>query len=102
MYKAAAGLVAFLLSGACATRPSDGDPPSPESCTELRDHLVSLRLESATGIEPSAHRAALARALGSEFVSTCTATMTVAQVKCAVAADSSADAAACAAQNQQL
>ncbi len=70
---------------------------SASRCERLRDHLVELRLATATklGDEREQHRAALTQALGPQFVDACTTTTTEAQVTCALAAADSQAAADC-------
>lgn len=71
-----------------------GDPAEDEAlaqttrCEQLRAHFVDLRLASATnlGKDLEQHRAALTQALGAEFISSCTTTMSESQVSCALAA----------------
>jgi len=84
---------------------------TPDDCTELRDHIVELRLASLANIKSgsvlpgigsghqtsrpvppvniAAHRAALKQALGESFATTCLKQISVTQLKCALAATSS-------------
>jgi hypothetical protein len=72
-----------------------------ERCTDLRDHLVDLRIAEAMGdgvlssSERESHRAALASAL-SNFVQSCTSSYTPTQLQCSLDAHDMAAALACA------
>ena len=76
-----------LVFAACAAHQESRDPEA--RCTQLRDHLVELRIKdvrgSAAGLDLDAHRIAIKRALGSDFIDACAARMTEAQVDCAIA-----------------
>jgi hypothetical protein len=56
-------------------------------CTQLRDHLVELRLRN-TGmdVDVDAHRQAMKHALGDRFVASCEQGMSSSELKCALAA----------------
>lgn len=76
-----------LVIAACAAHQ---EPENPEArCAKLRDHLVDLRLDdvrgSAAGLDLDAHRAAMKRALGADFINECAARMSEAQLDCAIA-----------------
>jgi hypothetical protein len=86
-----------VLVGGCASRPNEQDPASLQLCTEMRDHLVELRLASAAGVELAPHREALKRALGADFLNACVAKWTVGQARCVIAAADSTAAGACSA-----
>lgn len=63
-------------------------------CTRVSAHLVDLRLmgsEALGTIELEKHRAALASALGTQFVDNCTKALSDAQVACLLAAATSDD-----------
>lgn len=84
---------------------------TPDDCIELRDHIVDLRLSTVATIrttppvrtvgsdhldapalppiDVAPHRAALKQALGEQFESNCLKSVTVDQLKCALAAKSS-------------
>jgi hypothetical protein len=64
-------------------------------CSQLRDHLVELRLATATNVDVAAHRAVMRRALGDEFVTRCETSTSEDVVNCALAATDSSAAAAC-------
>ena len=76
-----------LLMAACTAHEQPQNPE--ERCAKLRDHLVDLRLEdvrgSAAGLDLDAHRAAMKRALGSDFIAECAARMSETQLDCAMA-----------------
>lgn len=88
-------LFAMLFLTACSPRLLDTDPADTELCTELRDHLVDLRVSEAQGVDVAAHHAALVQALGTTFVGKCASTLTTQQARCALAAPSVATAAQC-------
>ena len=90
------GLVSLLI-GCGGGSNEDEAPASAPQCERLRDHLVELRLATATNLGQALeqHRAALTQALGPEFVDTCTKTMSGAQVTCALAAQDSQAATEC-------
>lgn len=76
-----------------------GDPPElvASQCEQLRDHVVELRLSTASGIDVAAHRKALHDALGADFLQGCSK-MSDSQVKCALASRDSAAAVSCSAR----
>jgi hypothetical protein len=84
----------WLFASACSALPSE---PAPDDslCTELRDHLVELRLLHTDPMERGSRRAALTNALGHGFVSRCRNTLSMGQVRCAFGADSVAAADRC-------
>ena len=94
----AAGLPALILAVSCSTPPNESDVADAQLCTQLRDHLVELRASETAGIDIAAHRRALAQAMGDAFVSACTTSLTVKQVKCALSCDSLATATECSAE----
>jgi hypothetical protein len=78
----AASLVACFAG--CAARGAD---PA-EQCAKLREHLSSLRAGSVPGTsgERAGVELAMQRALGDDFVTSCTANMTASQVECSLSA----------------
>jgi hypothetical protein len=64
-------------------------------CERVRDRLIELRLADATGVDRSAHKAAMQRTLGAEFIDRCASEMTAAQIDCTLGASDVAGAAAC-------
>ena len=52
------------------------------SCERMRDHLIELRLADATEGNRDAHRVAMKRALGDEFVETCKRSTSASQRRC--------------------
>jgi hypothetical protein len=89
-------IVACVLS--CTTSDGDEDGVTPRRCATLRDHLVDLRLAEvnvATGIDRNAHRNAMQTALGDEFITSCTRSLTESQLNCALRASDATGAAAC-------
>jgi predicted choloylglycine hydrolase len=84
-------LVASILVGlgGCSDGAEDDEALArTQQCERLRDHLVELRLASATnlGNDREQHRAALTQAVGAQLLETCTKTTTKAQLDCALAA----------------
>jgi hypothetical protein len=88
-------VVVLLFTAACTTPRNESDLADSELCGELRDHLVELRASETSGIDIAAHRRALVKAMGDGFVSACTASLTVKQVKCALSGQSLASATEC-------
>ena len=85
-------IVILALTTTCATRDAQ---LAEDSCVQLRDHLVELRLESVSGIDNIAeHREAMRGALGVSFIERCRA-MPNRELKCALAATDSESVAAC-------
>ncbi len=66
----------------------DGTLANTSQCERLREHIVDLRIGSATNLRKDLeqHRAALTNALGPQFVEDCTKRMSAAQVTCALEA----------------
>ena len=88
-------ILTILVS--CASSNSD-ESPEPRQCEQLRDHLVDLQvgqIHIATGIDREAHRSALSKALGDDFIGSCTGKMSASQVECALAAGDPTAAAGC-------
>lgn len=88
------GLVAAASSG-CGV--GDDEETATRPCEQLRDHLVDLRVEGATGRpdELVQHRAAVKKALGDDFVATCERLMSSNEIACASKASDLASATAC-------
>ena len=89
--------VLVTISMGCAGSSPD-ENPEPRQCEQLRDHLVDLQVAQihiATGIDREAHRSALSKALGDEFLTACTAKMSASQVECALGAADATTAAGC-------
>lgn len=88
-------VVAIVLC-ACSGGDDEATAASRQArCERLRDHVIDLRLASATNVDVAAHRQAMRQALGDDFVTACTGTMTEAQVDCALAAADSDAVTAC-------
>ena len=66
-------------------------------CEQLRDHLVDLRVDSASGKpdEVAQHRAAMRHALGDDFVASCERQMAASEIACASKAADFAAVTAC-------
>jgi hypothetical protein len=69
---------------------------STRRCEQVRDRLVDLRLADAAGVDRAAHRAAMTAALGTDFVTSCTHTLSSAQIRCVLDARDRGAADACA------
>ena len=92
-------LLTALLAG-CGDDASDKDAETAraEDCRRVRDHLVDLRLAGSAAlgkIELEKHRAALVTALGTQFMDSCTTTLSDQQVVCLLASGDSDDINAC-------
>ena len=87
-------LLLAIMSASCGSE-DDGTAADARQCTRLRDHLIALRLSSASGVDKAAHQAAMTQAMGDGFIASCTTKMTAAQVACALKAADAAAAAAC-------
>ena len=87
-------LLVIILAG-CAKHATDEVDRA--RCERLRGHLVDLRVAELgeLHVDVAKHRAALQQALGDDFVSTCLASVTSEQMKCALAAGDSASASSC-------
>lgn len=89
--------ILFLLSAALAALTScssDSDGVSGEDCERLRSHLIDLRMESVTA-DRGQHRTALESALGPRFALACEQRMSMAELRCALAAKDAHELAAC-------
>jgi len=105
---------AALLTIACTSRESTKE----ELCEQLRDHVVDLRAEtlaaptrelrhgSSAGADPNSersearpdvegHKAALKRALGTEYVDYCVKSISPGQLRCSLAVTNAADVTTC-------
>ena len=87
-------LLLIALSGAAGCASEDPKDVSVRECRRLREHLVDLRLAD-THVDVAAHREALTRALGDEFVNRCAQDFTPTQVHCALATKDSLRAFEC-------
>ena len=90
-------LVASMAIGCGGGGEEDEIKARSDQCERLRDHLVALRLATATnlGKELEQHRAALTQALGPQFIETCTKNTSEAQLACALSAQDSQAATDC-------
>jgi hypothetical protein len=80
-------IAAIFLATGCSS--SDDFEVDRTRCTQLRDHLVELRLADATAISASElaqHRAAMKSALGDRFVGECQASLSKAELRCSLSA----------------
>ena len=78
-------LVGWLLVAAC----SHDEVVDKKKCTQMRDHLIDLRLGSAAGSDDmdfAQHRIAMKQALGESFLADCQHNMTIEQLDCAMKA----------------
>jgi hypothetical protein len=94
----------FVLLAACTDplgpgEEGDGDRASSASpCEQVREHLIDLRLATATTLAPAdvaQHRAAMRQAMGTEFLETCTSERRTEQIQCALDARDLPSAATC-------
>jgi hypothetical protein len=70
----------------------------PRRCERLRDHLVDLRLATASGLtraEIEQHRVTMQTSLDARFIASCAERMTDEQLACALRADNAQAASAC-------
>lgn len=77
-------LVGLLVGAAC----SSDDSVDRGKCTQLRDHLMDVRLQgpAVEGVDLAQHRAAMKQALGEQFVSQCEQKMSIGELRCAMKA----------------
>jgi hypothetical protein len=94
-------VIVSMLIGCGGGSNEDETLAGAQQCERLRDHLVDLRLATATnlGKDLEQHRAALTQALSRQFIETCTKSKSEAQVACALAAQDSQAATDCNATN---
>ena len=85
-----ASVTAFVFVTACG---GGNDEPDPSPCERLRERVLDVSLNDVVA-ERDQHRAALSAAT-SDFVATCTQTLSEQQINCALAADTLAALAAC-------
>ena len=95
-------MCAAIFFVACATAACGGAEPESEvrarQCEQVREHLVDLRLETASGLTPQEvkqHRSALRASLDDGFLARCAETLTESQLSCIVDAKDAAAASAC-------
>jgi hypothetical protein len=82
--------LAVVGCGGCGSSCEEIDE-SATRCIRMRDRLVELSLADAAGVDQTAHRGAMVRALGSAFVHACESSVNAEQVNCVLgAADSTA------------
>jgi hypothetical protein len=78
-------LVGLLTAAGC----SHDDSVDERKCTQLRDHLIDVRLSGAELTEDAdraQHRAAMKQALGDTFIADCKRNMSNEQLNCALKA----------------
>lgn len=86
-----------LLVAACTGDEHDAEVDR-RTCEKLRDHLVEVRLKDAVPADVAAHRSAMKKVLGEDFIASCSKDLSPAQVKCALAATDNTAASNCGAQ----
>ena len=93
-------LIAGLV--ACGGPSDDNTERVASPCTQLREHLVDLRVSTARGTptQLADHRAAMERALGDGFVTSCEKNLDATQIDCSLRASDLNAASACATQRQ--
>lgn len=84
-------LITILICCACGA----DEPTGKQRCEQVRDRIVDLHLADATSVDVKAHRAALRRALGDDFIASCATNLTTAQQRCVLGARDAASATAC-------
>jgi hypothetical protein len=93
--------VALFAGVACASGEDDAHESATQRCSALRDHLIDLRLQSASGnVNVANHREALRGALGADFVSRCS-DRPVEEVRCEIAAKDTSSVAMCSSSKSQ-
>ena len=85
----------FALIVIALTACAADEPTTEQRCAQVRDRLIDLRLANATGVDIKAHRAAMAEALGDDFIQNCKTRLTIAQQQCVLRARDSAAATDC-------
>lgn len=88
----------FALVFAAGCSGDDGDAVAKVTpCERLRAHLVDLRLATTATdkVDVVAHRRAMTRGLGDNFISGCEQTLTQSEIRCALNAGDHAAATAC-------
>jgi hypothetical protein len=70
----------MIAIGACTS--SNDDAVDQRRCTQLRDHLIDLRLKGLEDVDIASHRRALTQALGDEFVASCQQSIAWGELKC--------------------
>jgi hypothetical protein len=95
-------IAAFVIAAAwgCMGSEERHDDLMRRRCTELRDHVVELQLQTVTD-DRAAHRAALLASAGPTYVSDCVTTQSTPQLDCGLAAVSAADLARCYSDTQE-
>ncbi|MGE0400904.1 MAG: hypothetical protein AB7T06_29605 [Kofleriaceae bacterium] len=86
-------LLVLIIVAACGDN-QDVSPRELTRCEQLREHLIDLRLATATNVDQDAHREVMRGALGTSFLDEC-AGMPEAERECALASTDTAAAAAC-------
>jgi hypothetical protein len=87
-------LVVCLICAACGSDPQATQDSSTVACEKLREHLLDVRVAGVTS-HRDAHRAALSRSLGDDFVARCERTKTQADLDCEMAAKTTAQLRVC-------
>jgi hypothetical protein len=87
-------LLVLIVVAACGDDQDDAQVELTR-CERLREHLIDVRLATATNVDHAAHREVMQAALGSDFLASCEK-LDDDVVDCALAAPDSSSAAACA------
>lgn len=85
-------VVLLVACGGGAEAPAE---VSQSPCEQVREHMIDLRLASAAKIDREAHREAMRRALGEDFLTSCRETMTDSEIRCVLEARDSLATVAC-------
>lgn len=90
-------VVLSFAFGSCSSS-QNADESREIQCTELRDHLVDLRLQDGAGpgVDVEAHRVAMKQALGADFITSCKTKLSENQIKCGLEAQQSSSIGECA------
>ena len=88
--------LSVALAAACAAQ-EDEAVATRNRCLKLRDHMVDLRVATATEVDVTKHREAMTNALGDDFVGRCQQ-LPAADIKCALASTDLSSAGACSSQ----
>jgi len=96
-------LAALLSLGGlgCGATVDDPVTEARQRCTDLRDHVVDLRLKDIAdpAVDVAAHRAAMTQALGDHFVDSCLKDLSEKQMNCVLTASDTQSVTDCSSSN---
>lgn len=87
--------ILLVLVAIAACGDDQAEAPQLSRCEQFREHVIDLRLATATNVDADAHREVMRNALGPSFLDEC-ARMPEDELECALAAGDAATAVACA------